>query len=182
METAPFYLCLVQYFNLIKRNWLGSSAQAHGFSRGLLTHETTHLYDNKRLGNFLYAIGYAFPQILVLPALLLLFLSWKIALIVAVLCLLPFPAPWRTYFEKRAYFVQLYARYSLWSYGAVDTMQSADEYEDYFANGDYYFMWWPMGLMTEFSDAANQLSNGQNIITDTTLKTMVDDLVAAAKL
>ena len=101
-------------------------------------HECTHMYDEKRFGLW-YSLAYIFPQILAPFMLFLLFvLSWKIVLPLVLLMLVPWPAPWRAFFEKRAYFVQMYAGYKLWG---VDPVANGRVYLQWFKNGDYYWMW-----------------------------------------
>ena len=70
----------------------------------VLLHEITHLYDKKRFSSILFTLSYLLPQILAPFILLLLFiLSWKFVLPLFILFLVPLPAYFRTYFEKRAY-------------------------------------------------------------------------------
>jgi hypothetical protein len=143
-------------------------------------HECTHMYDEKRVNTLLYSLAYAFPQFLSLLVLPLLFvMSWKIVLPLSLLLLAPLPAPWRTHFEKRAYFVQMYADYKL--YGD-DPVTIGINHEHSFTNGDYYWMW-PFGLSKQFAqEAANIKAGTSEVDTDAKLGAMVKDLVAAAKL
>ena len=74
----------------------------------IFLHELVHIYDSKRLSNILYSFLYLLP-ISLLPFTLLLFIySWKIALVLSILCLIPLPAYFRMYFERRAYMASLY--------------------------------------------------------------------------
>lgn len=144
----------------------------------ILVHECTHMYDNKRL-NFLFTLGYMFPQILSPFSLLLLFvLTWKIVLPIFLLLLLPLPAPWRTYFEQRAYFVGMYARKQIFG---SDPIIDGVYYSKFFKNGSYYWMW-PFGKDTAFAkEAANINANDPACASEPALHKQVNDLIAAAK-
>lgn len=148
-----------------------------GFSP-ILIHECTHMYDNKKLG-FLFDLGYLFPQILFLPILLLLFvLSWKIVIPLALLALLPWPAPWRANIERRAYFVSMLAEYLIYN---VDPDTSASHFASYMRGGAYYFMW-PFEKDSTFLNEAAAIKVGDpSCASEPGLFKQVNDLVAAAK-
>ena len=143
-------------------------------------HECTHLYDQKRF-NFLYTLAYALPQLLFLPSLLLFLISWKLAIPVALFFLLPIPAPWRTYFEKRAYAVQLYVYKQMWGSSLDELYTAADNLNKFFTGSTYYFMW-PFGEDGSLRSIAANVSVGNDPIDDPALMTIVDALVLAAKV
>lgn len=144
----------------------------------IFIHECTHMYDEKRLGSVVFKLGYLFPQVLALPLLLLLFvLTWKIVLPLVLLCLLPWPAPFRAYFERRAYFVSMYVGYKLFNWDPVS--MGAHE-ATYFADSSYYFMM-PFGEPARFAqEAKNVLAGNPTCASDPKWKAMVDDLMSVA--
>jgi len=73
-------------------------------------HELVHLYDHKRIGSFWFQLSYMMPQIFALPALLLFLISWKLALPVIILFLLPIPSYFRMKYERRAYYSSIHCR------------------------------------------------------------------------
>jgi len=142
-------------------------------------HECTHIYDEKRVGSAPFKLGYLFPQILALPMLLLLFmLTWKIVLPLVILCLLPLPAPFRAYFERRAYFVSMRAGYSL--HGWDPTVIGAHAAKN-FKNSSYYWMM-PFGEDAKFAtEAANVLADKPESASEPALDKMINDLMTVAK-
>lgn len=66
-----------------------------------LAHEMVHILDAKKVGIFFFSIGYLFPQVLALG--FLLFPIIGLYALLFLLFLLPFPAPFRAYWESRAY-------------------------------------------------------------------------------
>jgi len=141
-------------------------------------HECTHMHDEAKHG-ILYKLGYALPQLLAPLMLLLLFvLSWKIVIPLALLMFAPLPAPFRAYFEKRAYFVQMFVGYKLWG---VDPVQSGPHYAKFFRDSSYYFMW-PFEQDQSFIDEGNNIKAGHPACAaEPDLLQMVNDLMAAAK-
>lgn len=141
-------------------------------------HECTHMYDEKKMG-FKFKLGYLFPQILALPMLLLLFvLTWKIVVPLALLCLAPWPAPWRAKIERKAYFVSMRVGYDL--YG-IDPELSAPHYAKNFKNSSYYWMM-PFGEDERFAQEALNIKAGKaDSASDPELNTIVSELVIAAK-
>ena len=143
----------------------------------ILIHECTHMYDNKRLG-LLFTLGYLFPQVFAVLALLLLVVSWKIALPLFLLSLLPWPAYWRAHFEQRAYYVGMYARYKLFN---SDPIGDANHYAHYFKDSSYYYMW-PFGKDEEFNQEGGNIEDDKPACaSEPALFQMVNDLIAAAK-
>lgn len=66
-----------------------------------LAHEAVHLLDAERIGFFLFALSYLFPQILVLGVFSFPWIGpWALLFL---LFALPIPAPFRAYIESRAY-------------------------------------------------------------------------------
>lgn len=159
----------------IPDNYVANSPEA---ACDVFIHECTHMYDEKRLG-FWYQLAYAFPQLLSPLMLLLLFvLSWKIVIPLVLLFLLPLPAPFRTYFEKRAYCVQMYAGQQLWG---DDPTQDVNGFNDYFTSADYYYMW-PFGQTAVFTqEAANVAAGKPSCMSEPALFQQVTALIAAAK-
>jgi hypothetical protein len=144
----------------------------------IFMHECTHMYDEKRLGSVVFKGGYLFPQILALPMLLLLFvLTWKIVLPLVLLCLLPLPAPFRAYFERRAYFISMYVGYKMYGWDPVATGAShATDFKD----SSYYFMM-PFGEDAKFAqEAQNILAGHPACAAEPALKAMVDDMMTVA--
>jgi len=141
-------------------------------------HECVHMYDEKRVG-FWYQLAYAFPQLLSIICFLMIFLvSWKIMVPMGLLLLAPLPAPWRTYFEKRAYFVQMYVAYSLW---ADDPTNDVELYSSWFRDSNYYFMW-PFESSSSFGEEAANIKTGNpSCLGEPALHTMVNALITAAK-
>lgn len=144
----------------------------------ILIHECTHMYDNKRLG-LLFDLGYLFPQILFLPVLLLFFvLSWKIVLPLALLTLVPLPAPWRANLERRAYFVSMLADYLSYN---IDPSITASHFANYMRGSSYYFMW-PFEKDATFLEEATRIKAGKpSCASEPELFKQVNDLIAAAK-
>jgi hypothetical protein len=145
----------------------------------IFIHECTHIYDEKRIGSVPFKLGYLFPQLLVLPVLLLLFLlNWKIVALLGVLCLLPLPAPFRAYFERRAYFVSMLVGYKLYGW---DPAVTATSYATNFKNSSYYWMM-PFGEDAKFAAEAVKVKTGTpESASDPNLTKMIDDLMSVAK-
>jgi hypothetical protein len=143
-------------------------------------HEVVHLYDQKRF-SFLYTLAYALPQLLFLPSLLLFLISYKLAIPVSLFFLLPIPAPWRTYFEKRAYSVQLYVYKQMWGNSLDELYTAADDLNKFFTGSTYYFMW-PFSEDSSLRSVAANVSVGNDPMNDPALMIIVDALILAAKL
>lgn len=142
-------------------------------------HECTHMHDEQKLGKISYTLGYMFPQLLFVVMWLLLFLvSWKIVLPLSLLFLAPLPAPWRAYFEQRAYFVQMLVNSKI--YGA-DPVKDGTLFAGWFRNGNYYFMW-PFEQDAVFLQEAANIQAGKGLAqTEPSLSAMVNDLIIAAQ-
>jgi len=70
-----------------------------------LAHEAVHLLDADRWWMPIFSMGYLFPQILALGVFLSPWLGWWAMLFL--LFLLPWPAPFRFYYESRAYAIDM---------------------------------------------------------------------------
>jgi hypothetical protein len=76
----------------------------------IVVHETIHVADSKRFSGPVFSFLYLFPQSLALLSLLSLLAVWKIGFLwclLFLLCLAPIPAPFRYWFELRAYRTQI---------------------------------------------------------------------------
>lgn len=142
-------------------------------------HECVHMYDEKRLGSLAFKAGYLFPQLLALPMLLLFFvLTWKIVLPLVLLCFLPWPAPWRAYFERRAYFVSMRVGYNVFGW---DPKAMGSSFATHFKDSSYYFMM-PFGEDARFAAEANNLLAGKpESAAEPALDKMITDLMSVAK-
>lgn len=92
----------------------------------ILAHEAVHLLDTKRLTFTLFALAYLFPQVLVVLAFLFPLSAYYLFFL---LFALPLPAPFRAYFEAKAYSLDII----LGKRSVEDTVQ-------YFTTWDYYKM------------------------------------------
>lgn len=143
----------------------------------IFLHELTHIYDSKRLNNLLYSFLYLFPQILAPLALLLLPVCWWLSLILFAVFLSPLPAYFRTYFEKRAYMVSLYAAHKL-SKGSYNLDRGKEHYILQFKTGSYYFMWWfDWKLRKDFDEAVKKIKAGKRPY-DEKVFDYIDDLIS----
>lgn len=145
----------------------------------IFIHECTHMYDEKRVGSVPFTLGYLFPQILVLPVLFLLFfLSWKVVLPLALLCMAPWPAPFRALFERRAYFTSMLVGYKLNNW---DPVMTAPHYTQNFKDSSYYFMM-PFGQDKLFAQEAINIKAGNPMsASEPALLNMINDLMSVAK-
>lgn len=143
--------------------------QNHSASASVvLLHELVHVKDAEKLKRPIFSLLYLFPQILVLLALPLLLISWKLALP----CLLfaaPIPAPFRMLFEKKAYLTSLYALKNL--SGKMDFPALLKTQEAFFINqfitGAYYWMWpFKDQLKKDFDLAIEKIVAGQRPFDD----------------
>lgn len=147
----------------------------------ILLHELTHIHDSHKISQLLFGLLYLFPQVLLPLALLLFFLSWKVALIAIVICLLPIPAYFRMMFESRAYMTSLYVMQFLntkHSYH-IDLDAQRDFCLLQFKNSYYYWMWPFVGMNQRFADAMTKIKAGQRPYEDTFFDA-VDDILTKA--
>jgi hypothetical protein len=142
-------------------------------------HEMVHMYDQKRIGYLWFQLAYALPQILILPAILLFLLSWKIAIPAIILFALPIPSYFRMNFERRAYLSSLYTLQKLSE--RLQFNPKLDSQNTYFiecfVDSSYYFMW-PFGgpITNDFQNATKLVQAGQRPYNDPVFD-MLDDLV-----
>ena len=143
-------------------------------------HELVHVHDEKTFSKPFFGFLYLFPQILALLCLpLFFFMSWKILIPLMVLFVLPLPAFFRMYFEKRAYISSLYALNGLGTrLNFNPTLDSqATFFEAQFKDSYYYFMW-PFGdIKNDFDQALVKIRNNQRPFEDAVLFDMLDDLI-----
>lgn len=146
----------------------------------VLLHELTHMHDERKYGHLWFQLSYIFPQILVLPALLLFLIGWKIALPVVLLSLTPIPAYFRMVYEKRAYLSSLYVIQKL-SEKLLFVPHFESQKADFikcFMDSSYYFMWpFKSHLNREFDAALEKIQAGQRPYQDG-LFDMLDDLIS----
>lgn len=133
----------------------------------ILMHELVHVYDSKKFTSPLFSFLYLFPQILALLALPLFFINWQIALLF-LLFLLPIPAYFRTYFEKRGYLISLYVENKLSKKlkFSINLDNAKNDSIKHFKNSDYYFMWPFKSVDTQFNEAAIKINNDQRPFED----------------
>lgn len=107
-----------------------------------LAHEYVHAWDHNKHG-FWFSLSYLLPQLFAAPLLAvgavgLVFSSWFWASVVAgLLCLLPWPSPWRAKWESRGYTMNL--AISKWSVGVI-TAEQRESVAENFYGPDYYYM------------------------------------------
>lgn len=100
----------------------------------VLCHELVHVADEDRIGSFVFRMTYLFPQWMSLFALCALFVGpWALAFL---LFLAPLPAPFRAFWELRAYTVSDAVLYSQ-RQQFIDTKWLIKQ----FTSEKYYFMW-----------------------------------------
>jgi len=105
----------------------------------ILAHEFVHIHDAAEVGQVGFTFRYLFPQVLAPFALLgLLGMAWwpLAFLLLFVVALVPWPAPWRVKYEKRGYKMSILVR-ALLGYG-TDT----EYYVKQFTSRQYYWMSW----------------------------------------
>lgn len=148
-----------------------------------LMHELVHLYDMDRVGFFLFAFLYLFPQILAVLFLPILFFSWKIALI-GLLLLLPWPAYFRMNYERRAYFVSLYTMKKIEEIDGVNYLLDVnkDVFIKQFTGANYYFMWFFPNLKKDFIEAVRIIEDGNRPYQDKIFDIVDDILKSSVKL
>ncbi len=143
----------------------------------VLLHELVHIYDANKLSLPLFGCLYLFPQILVLLALPLLFIKWKLFLF-SLLLILPIPAYFRMNFEKRAYLVSLYSLYRLSNKlnFNINLDEQNETFLKNFKNKNYYWMWPFSGLDKEFDLATEKIKSGQTPYKDNVFE-KIDNLI-----
>jgi hypothetical protein len=132
-------------------------------SATIFLHELVHIYDAKRFNVLLYSFLYLFPISLLLVALPLFIVSWKIALVLTIISLTPLPSYFRMYFERRAYMVSLYAIQKLSEKMNFKPYldKSKDSFISEFKSSSYYFMWVFPSINTRFNEAVIKIQSGK---------------------
>lgn len=102
----------------------------------VLLHEGVHIVQAKKYSRLLFSFLYLFPQIFALLAIFAPILSWWWLL--ALLFLLPLPAPFRMYFELEAYRVTLLLVKLL---SDTSTDVALRHLVKEFTGPNYFFMW-----------------------------------------
>lgn len=129
----------------------------------VLLHELVHIHDAKKLSKPLFGFLYLTPQILALLCLLLFLVSWKLALPLMILFMLPIPSYFRMLFEKRAYLVSLYVIQKLsQKYTFNSTLSSEEAFMvEQFKGPGYYFSWPFSSIQKDFDNAVSKIQAGQ---------------------
>src|SRR5260221_411140 len=113
----------------------------------ILFHEKVHVNDsiNKSL---IFKFLYLFPQILIPFLLLFCFYIWWLGLVLAALCILPYPAYFRKNYELKAYKVTLFVENKMLkeiNYPDENRIKHLEDsailYNRQFTGGSYYYMW-----------------------------------------
>lgn len=144
----------------------------------IFMHELMHVKDAKQISKPLFTFLYASPQILVLFCLALFFCSWKLALLLTLLCLAPIPSYFRMHFEKRAYITSLYVINGLskrFNFNP-DLENNKNFYINQFKGPYYYYMWPFSNLEKDFSEAIIKIQAGQRPFEDSMFD-ILDDLI-----
>lgn len=129
----------------------------------ILSHEARHIKDLEEVGRLPFTLSYMFPQVLAPLALLGLLINWWVALIAFLVCLLPWPAPWRKHWELRGYIMSLFFANEAMKENGVGQeertkklAQAANYYNSNFTNFNYYLMW-PFGVKEELAIASKKI-------------------------
>lgn len=146
----------------------------------VLLHELVHLHDQKRIGRIPFTLSYLFPQILV-PICLLLFslITWKVMLPLTLICMLPVPAPFRTYWERRAYLSSFYTLQILGNRMKFNPHLRTQEniFLRYFHGSSYYYMWPFHDIDKAFDKAREDAALGKRPFEDPVFD-MIEDLAS----
>ncbi len=145
----------------------------------LLMHELVHVHDSSKLPPLLFKFLYLFPQITIIFALLAFIFSWKLALPLIVLSLIPIPAYFRMNYERRAYLVSLYVMNNLndrFKYN-IDLNKQKTFFLSTFKNSSYYFMWPFKGLDAQFDAGLAKILNHERPYEDPIFDVLDDILV-----
>lgn len=156
--------------NYIKLRSVSSSA--------VFLHELVHVKDAQKISGPIFGLLYLFPQILALFCLPLFLLSWKIALPLLVIFMLPIPAFFRMKFEKKAYEASLYALHHIGLKLSFDPKleRQASRFEAHFKSSKYYFMWPFSNIKKDFEAAIIVIRCGQRPYKDSIFD-IIDELI-----
>lgn len=108
-----------------------------------VVHESVHLYDSQKF-KFLFKFLYLFPQSMAIFSLLTFLAFWKIGFLwclLFLLCLAPIPAPFRYWFELRAYRTQLMFSVKADKATEEQITQVYEWIEKQMATSLYYWTW-----------------------------------------
>ncbi|HVI40422.1 MAG TPA: hypothetical protein VM577_07155 [Anaerovoracaceae bacterium] len=152
----------------------------------VLAHEYRHMRDSKKWGSILFTLAYLFPQLLAPLALLLILVSWPVAIAVFVMLLAPWPAPGRKAIEYNGYCMSLFMyNYFLkeLNYNEADRqsnlMQTVDVLDSYFTSFDYYLMW-PFGVKDEMLAVLQDILS-EDIVKKDVIYSEVEEALASSK-
>lgn len=147
----------------------------------VLMHELVHVKDSKKYGRRLFSFLYLSPQILFFLCLPLLLLSWKVAILLMMISLLPLPSFFRMFFEKRAYMASLYVLNALGKKLDFDPKLNShcEDFSKQFKNSTYYFMWIFSGIDKVFKNATRNIEDGNKPFEDPVFD-ILDDLINSA--
>jgi hypothetical protein len=145
----------------------------------VLLHELVHVKDAQKISKPLFFFLYLFPQVLAPLSLLLLLVSWKIAIPLFILFSLPIPAYFRMYFEKRAYLTSLYALATLGKKMKFNPLLATQEqgFCTHFKDASYYFMWPFSDVKKDLDDGVERVKAGQRPFEDPVFD-ILDDLIS----
>lgn len=136
----------------------------------VMAHEFVHIKDSKKFV-FLFKFLYLFP-ISLIPLLTPLFwvISWYWVIGLMLACLTPGCAPFRKYFELRAYRMSLFALgENTESLPLVEKqkvlIESAVEINKNFINADYWFMW-VFGVRSSLTETVGDILNDRLVKTE----------------
>lgn len=143
-----------------------------------LCYELVHIHNKQRLFPGVYCLSYLFPQVL-LPFLLPLFLiSWKLALPLMILFLLPLPAYFRMQYEKQAYLASLYCMHTLnqkYDYH-IDISGQLEVFVEQFSSRHYYWMFPFQSIKRDFDKALLLIKAGEKPYQDE-IFVILDDIL-----
>jgi hypothetical protein len=122
-------------------------------SINVLAHELVHVKQAQKYGSVIFGLLYLFPQCLVLFTLLTPLSLWFLCFLIF---LLPFPAPWRAYFEIGGYTMSLFVmnlrlqlNNSSPDYIAEALKTEASNIDRKHFRGSAYWFMWPFGVMNK---------------------------------
>jgi hypothetical protein len=127
-----------------------------------LLHELVHLSNKKKAGS-LFHLSYLFPQILIVPLLLLfLVLPWFVALPIVLVLAAPLPAPFRMKHEKKVYLASLYCMQAINQkhHYHLDVRGQSNFFAAEFNHFYYYKMWPYPDIKQDFQEAMITIEGG----------------------
>lgn len=142
----------------------------------VLLHELVHVYDSQKRS--LFPFLYMLPQLLSLIFFPLFFIfGFKIALF-SLLFLLPLPAYFRMFAERKAYTIELYAYNKLNSQGYEINFDGLPTLiVSQFKTSSYYFMWPFNSIDSYFSNVLTQIKNGNQPYYEAELYSIIDKIL-----